>query len=99
MKAIVFLQLMLLTTWVTCKSPFVANEFRSSLPEQKWKPVTRSEVLNPQQLKWSDVAVTSNPRKGSIRQNARKYLPNPRKKRQKLHDDQIEIPQVSQGMS
>ena len=93
MKAIVFLQLMLLT-WVTCKSPFVANEF----DQQNWKPVTRSEVLNPQQLKWSDLAVTSNPRKGSISQNSRRYLPNPRKKRQKLHDDQIEIPQVSQGM-
>ena len=96
MKKIVLLQLML--TWVTCKSPLVPNESKSSQPEEIWKPVTRSHVINPSKVKWF-AAVTINPRKS--RKYVRRHRQNPRRKRQRKFtfptDDQIEIPEVSQG--
>jgi len=59
------------------------NEFRLALPDEKWRPVTRSEVYD---------YVTINPKKP--KQITWRYLPNPRKKRQKLPDEQLEVPQI-----
>ena len=60
--------------------------------------MTRSQVLNPEKVKWFD-AVTINPRKST--KYAWKHRQNPRRKRQRKFslptDDQIEIPEISQG--
>ena len=71
--------------------------------------MTRSQVLNPERVKWFDT-VTVNPKSAeqnlSALKKSRKYAwrqrYNPRRKRQKkisppTTDDQIEIPEVSQG--
>ena len=56
---------------------------RLALPDEKWRPVTRSEVYD---------YVTINPKKP--KQITWRYLPNPRKKRQKLPDEQLEVPEI-----